>query len=262
MPQTPFPEVTALPVADAAEAAKVKAAAMAVGPPRTSTAEGLVAAPGEALVTKPGSERWPVKTGTDSDAITEEIVDATVEEMVLFPRPKDMEDVKSLNPDYQAAREKPTETTIWRIKGEIITLKMEADGDYHLVVQGASGATMIAEIPHPDKPYVVAGPWNDQIKTARAAADATLLKKVSLAGFAPLNGKLVPPESFTVPPPPHPAAVEGLTANAAPVAFSTRIEPTSATITGPGFFDKVHGQAGVSSFNGIEIHPVLAITFD
>jgi len=28
-----------------------------------------------------------------------------------------------------------------------------------------------------------------------------------------------------------------------------------------GFFDKVHGQTGVSQFNGIELHPVLKIEF-
>ena len=30
-------------------------------------------------------------------------------------------------------------------------------------------------------------------------------------------------------------------------------------ITGVGFFDKVHGQMGVSLLNGIELHPVLKI---
>lgn len=33
----------------------------------------------------------------------------------------------------------------------------------------------------------------------------------------------------------------------------------SATVTGVGFFDPIHGQTGVAP-NGIELHPVLAIT--
>jgi hypothetical protein len=37
------------------------------------------------------------------------------------------------------------------------------------------------------------------------------------------------------------------------------VPPTKARITGVGFFDTVHGQAGVSQFNGIELHPVLKV---
>src|ERR1700681_415866 len=256
---TSFPDLKTLPVATPQQAAAIKAQAMAVS--KVTPALAALGAP-ETLVTSPGSERWPVKTGTDPDDVAVEIVDTTVEEMIRFPRPDDMQPVTSLQPQYQSHRATPVESTVWRIKGVIIALKMEADGDYHLVVQGASGATMIAEIPHPDPPYVAkASPWNAEITTARQAADANLLSKVSFAGFAPLDGKLVPPQSFTVPPPPSPVAVQGLAAAGAPATFSTRINPTPVTITGVGFFDKVHGQTGVSTFNGIEIHPVLDIQF-
>lgn len=265
---TSFPPLNTLPVATKAQAAAIKAQAMAVS--KTTAAAASLAGPvppGQLLVTKPGSERWPVKTGTDPDDVADEIVDTTVEEMVRFPRPDDMQPVTSLQPQYQSHRADPVETTIWRLKATIITLKMEADGDYHLVLQGDSGETMIGEIPHPNPPYVgKASPWNDQIKAARKATDDNLLHKVSLAGFAPLDGKLVPPGAFLVPPPPPPIQTQGLTAEGltgsdAPAAFSTRVEPTPVTITGVGFFDKVHGQAGVSTFNGIELHPVLDIQF-
>lgn len=51
-------------------------------------------------------------------------------------------------------------------------------------------------------------------------------------------------------------------------AFDSRFQPTSSfqhlnvpvTITGVGFFDFIHGQTGVAP-NGIELHPVLSITF-
>ena len=33
------------------------------------------------------------------------------------------------------------------------------------------------------------------------------------------------------------------------------------TVTGVGFFDPIHGQTGVAP-NGIELHPILEITFD
>ncbi len=35
---------------------------------------------------------------------------------------------------------------------------------------------------------------------------------------------------------------------------------TDVTVTGVGFFDRIHGQTGVAR-NGIELHPVLSITF-
>jgi len=262
-----FPALSSLPVATPSQAAAIKAQAMAVSKTAPPAAAALLG-PGELLVTRPGSERWPVKTGTDPDDVADEIVDTTVEEMVRFPRPDDMQPVTSLQPQYQSHRAPPTETTIWRLKAVVIALKMEADGDYHLVLQGASGETMIGEIPHPSPPYVgKSSPWNDQIKVARQAADENLLHKVSLAGFAPLDGMLVPPQSFTIPPPATAPAVAGLTAEGLAVGgvqatFATRIDPTPVTITGVGFFDKVHGQAGVSTFNGIEIHPVLDIQFD
>ncbi len=51
-------------------------------------------------------------------------------------------------------------------------------------------------------------------------------------------------------------------------AFDTRFHPgpsfqhvnVPVTVTGVGFFDTIHGQAGVAP-NGIELHPVLSITF-
>jgi hypothetical protein len=43
------------------------------------------------------------------------------------------------------------------------------------------------------------------------------------------------------------------------LTFKTQVPPTKARITGVGFFDKVHGQDGVSQANGIELHPVLKI---
>jgi hypothetical protein len=52
-------------------------------------------------------------------------------------------------------------------------------------------------------------------------------------------------------------------------AFDQRLHPIKSrfkdadlkvTVTGVGFFDKIHGQRGVSTTNGIELHPVLSIT--
>jgi hypothetical protein len=45
------------------------------------------------------------------------------------------------------------------------------------------------------------------------------------------------------------------------MTFKTKVPATPATVTGVGFFDKVHGQTGVSQSNGIELHPILKIEF-
>jgi hypothetical protein len=43
--------------------------------------------------------------------------------------------------------------------------------------------------------------------------------------------------------------------------FKAKVPATAAEVVGVGFFDRVHGQTGVASSNGIELHPILAITF-
>jgi len=115
------------------------------------------------MVTKPGVERWPVKTGTDTDVtdvgknekpdgtLNYGFIDTTVEELVSVPRPSGAD-----APSTQDHRLEPMEATVWRLEAEIIALKQETDGDYHLVLQGDSGATMIAEVPTPQPPFVAA----------------------------------------------------------------------------------------------------------
>src|SRR5215472_2382706 len=105
----------------------------------------------------PGVERWQVKTGTDPDVGSvgnDGIVDTTVEEMINIPRPKDFTPPNRRFPKYETHRSAPVETTVWRIEVDIIALKLEQDGDYHLVLQGNSGETMIAEIPDPEPDFV------------------------------------------------------------------------------------------------------------
>jgi hypothetical protein len=273
----PFTDVNALPVVSPQVAATILAAAMAIGQ------QAMPEVPPTALkmVTKPGVERWPVKTGTDADvalvgkniisghSLGAGIVETTVEELIRVPRSPDMTPPTQEFPPFQDKRKAPIETTVWRIEGDIIALKQEADGDYHLVLQGASGQTMIGEIPTPRPPFVDASsPWTANMQVARKAVDDKLVSKLSPQDFVQLDDMLVPreslspamqqqalamplvPTSFTTP-------KEG---EAKPMpTFKTKVTPTRVRITGVGFFDKVHGQMGVSLLNGIELHPVLKI---
>jgi hypothetical protein len=255
-------DVNSLPVVDTATALQIKAAAgVTYGPPMRVSPTAPLA---PELVTKPGVERWPVKTGTDPDVnkVEPRIVATTVEEMISIPRPMDMQPPTSDFPAYQEHRSSPVETTIWRIDADVIALKQETDGDYHLVLQGASGETMIGEIPTPRPPFIqTQSPWTANIKAARTAVDNKLVKNLSPAAFTAFGGKLVPRESIIVPPQAEPILPDSFKTpeTGAGPAFKTKIPPTRARITGVGFFDKVHGQMGVSQSNGIELHPVLKI---
>jgi hypothetical protein len=270
----PIQDVNELPVVSAEVAAKIKAAAGILQGPAAPQAEEALVRP--ELVTKPGVERWPVKTGTDQDAATVGknvingqdlgvgIVEATLEELVSVPRPPDMPDPAKEYADYQDRRSAPVEQTIWRVEVTITAMKLEADGDYHLVLQGASGETMVGEIPTPTKDFVGDSPWITNIGQARQAVDDKFVKHLSPEAFAPMGKMLVPCGALTVQPmaaPPLPASFctpqEG--AGIQIPLFKTQLPATRARITGVGFFDKVHGQTGVSQSNGIELHPVLKI---
>lgn len=266
----PITDVNTLPVVSAVVAAQIKAAAGLAPPPTPE--EALV---GVVPLDKPGKERWPVKTGQDPDRakvgknvidgndLGAGIVEATVEELIALPRPPGMEDAKQDAPQFQDARAGVTEVTIWRIEATIIALKHESDGDYHVVLQGASGATMVAEIPTGTQRFVGDSPWLDNMKDARQEVDDKLVKKLSPADFALVSGKFVPHGATTYQPRLTAPAVmsfqtpeEG--SEAVQPLFATRITATQARITGVGFFDRAHGATGAAP-NVIELHPVLKV---
>jgi hypothetical protein len=157
---------------------------------------------------------------------------------------------------------------VWRIECDIISLKQEADGDYHLVLLGAGGKQMIGEVPTPRPPFVASDcPWLANIKAARKAVDDKLVAPLSPQDFVQLDNTLVPRAALTDAPA-QPLAMERLPASfLTPESsdsgdmptFAAKVKPTRARITGVGFFDKVHGQTGVAPLNGIELHPILKI---
>ena len=270
----PVTNVNDLPVVSEAVATTIKRACgilmSQLAPKASAPTEGLEAA------AKPGVERWPVKTGQDLDraAVGKNVINGvdlgagivagTVEELISAPRPADMANVTVLVPAYQSRRATPIETTVWQIEATITAMKSEADGDYHLVLQGASGETMIGEIPTPTTQFIGDSPWLANIRSARRAVDEKFVSHLSPAYFIPLAGKLVPRGAFMNPPQSAPGALTSFAslANAGlqpMLPFKTQLPATRARITGVGFFDKVHGQMGVSQANGIELHPILKI---
>jgi len=271
----PFTDVNTLAVVNAATASKVLKAAMAAGGTQPQEVQSPLRFVNPELVTKPGVERWSIKTGQDSSVSTvgdlvvapgKGIVPVTVEEFIRIPRPADMLPVDSEIKKYESKRAAPVESIVWQITGTIIFMKLEADGDYHIVVQGASGDTMVVEIPTPTSPFLGTSPWAANIKAARAAVDQKFGKMLQPQNFTMLDGILVPRDSLSVAPQMMQALPESMTTpeegkEATVPTFKTALPSTHARITGVGFFDKVHGQTGVATLNGIELHPTLKVEF-
>jgi hypothetical protein len=113
------------------------------------------------------------------------------------------------------------ETTNFRVRAKLIEFKREEDKDIHLVIglPSAPAKTMIVEFPDTTCPGARRSPKKTQMAKARAALVAAC-GEPSSSSFHLLQG--------------------------------------TATVTGVGFFDILHGQTGVAP-NGIELHPVLRL---
>ena len=122
----------------------------------------LAAAP---IYAQCGVERWSVKTGTDADVGLVNLNTST---------PTTISSLRGLTaPSSLPAnnRVQPTETTVFTINATLTEYKLETDSDYHLVIQDASGNTMIVEIPSPNC-VGTGSPFASGIQNARSEFDA------------------------------------------------------------------------------------------
>jgi hypothetical protein len=176
-------------------------------------------------VTSPtcGVERWSVKVGTDQDVA---FVDLTNPTMVTI---MDLRGILAPVPPPDNSRVLPTEGTLYVVNATMTLFKKENDVDYHMVLQDDTGQTLIAEIVSPA--CIVApnpsGPGRILVPSPVSSGVANARQKFD-ARFSPTEFF----QQVTIP----------------------------VQVTGIGFFDFIHGQTGVAP-NGIELHPVLDITF-
>lgn len=94
--------------------------------------------------------RRSVKRGNDADSgrVNAKPVPTTVEKLLEQPRPLDLGSNEP-NPDYEQKRAEPVETTVWEIEAEVVAHQLMPDGDYRLVLRGATGRNIIMEVPDP-----------------------------------------------------------------------------------------------------------------
>ena len=113
------------------------------------------------------------------------------------------------------------ERTVYRVQGLLMSMKREEDSDIHLVIADPKlGGSMIVEFP------------SDACDGAAQPAARLMMTQAHVDLAAACGGE--------------------------PCANAVTLTG-SATITGVGFFDLIHGQAGVAP-NGIELHPVLSFS--
>jgi hypothetical protein len=158
-----------------------------------------------------GVERWPVKILADSMA----------SQVRLFPRWTTVRALRRLRAPAslpQKARNRPVETTTYRVRARLVGSKFEEDSDFHLVIADRrTGGTMIVEF---------------AASYCTLTAKPAFRRRMQAARLAFIRACGVPSRSDFV----H---LRG-----------------TATITGVGFFDFKHGQTGVAP-NAIELHPVI-----
>jgi len=126
---------------------------------------GTSLAPPDLWAQSCGVERWSVKTGTDADVGLVNVNSTTANTILTmrgWPAP---------NPIPPNNRVSPYETTVWVLNATLTQYKLESDSDYHLILQDASGNTMIAEIPLPSC-VGSSSPFLSKITSARSAFNA------------------------------------------------------------------------------------------
>lgn len=165
-----------------------------------------------ALVLGCGVDRSDVKNMSDSDAAKVHVAEGhtTVEDLVKIPAPAQW---GNFLPRL------PGELTAVRIEADILGAKREADGDYHVVIAGITGQTMIIELPDP--------------ACARASVVLPLIEQMR-------------------------AKIEVVLGRAPTASYRKLKVPIHVRLTGVVFFDRAHGQTGAAP-NAIELHPILAI---
>ncbi len=141
-------------------------------PGRTETGKATAKpadTPGQTI--RPGKDRWPVKTATDPDArsINPTPEKTSVENLLNLPRSVDLP-LRESNPNMQEHRARPVETTVYSVEVDVTDCRLMPDGDYRVTLRGASGKTIVMEMPDTAPDFVDPNaPFVKQMREARIA---------------------------------------------------------------------------------------------
>lgn len=179
-----------------------------------------------------GTERWPVKVGTDSGANRVDLSNPksiSIDSLIHISEPqRPNDDVTRLD----------EETHVYAVIGRLVKFRLESgrtgDRDYHLVVTDDSlsydppGHSFVAEIPDPN---CVAGKQGAPGTQSQFQSTLAAVRTKFEQHFTHITGGW------------------------------NDAGGTEVRLLGIGFFDQPHGQTG-HALNNIELHPILAICFE
>jgi len=167
--------------------------------------------------TKAGVLRWDVKTLQDDLAARiafDAPVDIGLDVIAGWQSP-----LPPHVPQHFPRGAGPEEFRVYRVTGMALKIKLEGDGDYHLVIEDAAGIQLDLECVQPQ--FAGASIKLPVLTEVRHAAE-------QLFGRSPHKDR-----AYRI------------------------LDLMEITVTGVGFWDQEHGQAGIG--NGFELHPVLSI---
>jgi hypothetical protein len=225
---TPAPVITTPSPLPPVTPAPTATAVTTTGPTPSGTGPTPIPAPSTGAGTTCGShcgtERWHVKTMSDPQAsqVDRNVRMTTVDELIHAAVPKPPSGTLAKADNIRFA---PWELRAVQIRATIVGWKTENDNDYHIVV---------ADLNKPKETMIVEPP-SSACSSACSSGYAALYQAARDA-FVHCMG--TPATHFTY----------------------VNAKPVIADITGVPYFDPIHGQTGVAP-NGIEIHPVISVTF-
>lgn len=192
--------------------------------------------PAAKVQTKPGVERWPVKTSVPAKSGPAQAV-ALADLLALT----NVDGVKKNDQRYQSERipaqpgQKLPEGTVVTTTGWLHLVALETDGDYHIQISASATSgdqCMIVEVPDPDPAYTASADLRPIFDAVRS-----MIKTKMLAGKDPSG------------------------------TGSVMQHPVYVTATGILFYDDSHvgdpprGKKGMHAATLWELHPVTALAF-
>jgi|GEM_PF-6459854 len=118
---------------------------------------------------EPHSSRWRVSWAVDGDGAKMNMTPkrATIAKLVSFKRPAVLPKNGKPAEKYRTHRVAPVETTIWTIRGNVVSVAAEHDGDYRLIVADAKGNKVSCVMPDPAL-APIRGKYSKMVDEARA----------------------------------------------------------------------------------------------
>ena len=201
-----------------------------------AAATTAAAQPAATVQTKPGTERWPVKTSVPAQGGKARTV--ALADLLALPNASG---VSRNDKRYQSERipAQPGQTlpegTVVTTTGWLHLVALETDGDYHIQISASSASgdqCLIVEVPDPDPAYTSSAELRTEFAALREA-----IKTKMLAGKDPSD------------------------------TGSVLQRPVYVTVTGILFYDDSHvgeparGKKGMHAATLWELHPVTALAF-